>query len=154
MSESINLAPCLLARIILEQYVAGEHLLGAKAKKTKQRTTNEQQRAANDELYGANKKKIVSQMLHDPSLIRDARLRAQVEDCVNFDDNYSPLVDKIRQCVVAVVVVFRRRRSSFVERTNDLSNERFFQQLIHCDALLTGRSATSTSTFCKRSCST
>jgi len=39
----------------------------------------------------------VNKRIKVPSLIEDTRLRKEVEQCVVCDDNYSPLVEKIRR---------------------------------------------------------
>jgi hypothetical protein len=38
----------------------------------------------------------VNSRIRDPSLIEDERLRKEVMNCISCDDNYSPLVEKIR----------------------------------------------------------
>jgi hypothetical protein len=43
-----------------------------------------------------NLKSEITKRIRDPSLIDDERLREEVKKCVLVDDNYSPLVDKIR----------------------------------------------------------
>eukprot|EP00741_Cyanophora_paradoxa_P002429 tig00000076_g2354.t1 len=65
IAERINLAPCLLARIVLER------------------------------VLNINKNDVTA-CLRDPALIPDERLRAEIENCVAVDDQYSPSVDRIR----------------------------------------------------------
>jgi CDAN1-interacting nuclease 1 len=79
LAERNEIAPCVLARLVLEVHVELNH-----------RTLYAQQQVAS---------KLVTQMLRQPALIHDASLRAQVDDCVRFDDNYSPLVEKLRHSI-------------------------------------------------------
>ena len=44
---------------------------------------------------------MISAQLKQPELIDDASLSAQVRECVQFDDNYSPLVESLRHNVGA-----------------------------------------------------
>ncbi len=78
LAESLSVAPCVLARLVLEVHVE----------------------LHSDTLY-ANQvaSKLVTLMLRQPLTIRHERLRAQVEECVRFDDNYSPLVEKLRHSI-------------------------------------------------------
>jgi hypothetical protein len=74
-------APCVLARLVLEVHV---------------------ERAQSSQTYAhlhIATKQLVTQLLRNTALIADASLRAQVDDCVRFDDNYSPLVEKLRHSV-------------------------------------------------------
>lgn len=73
ISKSISLSPCLLARLILHC-----HLLS---------TVKEEHKI----------KAEVSKFIKEPSLLSDERLCKEVQECVECDDNYSPLVDKIRR---------------------------------------------------------
>ena len=50
----------------------------------------------NEEENSINLKNEVNKIIRDPTLIDDVRLRHQVMDCIVADDNYSPLVEKIR----------------------------------------------------------
>jgi len=75
IAEDINLAPCLLARLILQC-----HLMGSSSSPGP-----------------SNIKTQANKRIKDPSLINDERLKREVKDCIQFDDNYSPLVEKIRR---------------------------------------------------------
>eukprot|EP00026_Physarum_polycephalum_P003122 Phypoly_transcript_03131.p1 GENE.Phypoly_transcript_03131~~Phypoly_transcript_03131.p1 ORF type:complete len:271 (-),score=29.55 Phypoly_transcript_03131:1556-2368(-) len=72
ISEQISVAPCLLARIILQCYL---------------------QPYVSEERM----KSEVSKRIKDPSLIDDERMRKEVKACIEKDDNYSPFVEKIRR---------------------------------------------------------
>ena len=41
----------------------------------------------------------VNRRIKDPNLIEDERLRKEVMRCIACDDNYSPLVEKIRHSI-------------------------------------------------------
>jgi len=75
IAEAINIAPCLLARLIIQCHLG---LLGMQE-------------------ANSNVKSEVSKRIKDPSLIEDERLKNEVEKCIACDDNYSPLVEKIRR---------------------------------------------------------
>jgi len=74
ISEQVSVSPCLLARIILQCYLSP--------------TVSEERM-----------KSEVSKRIKDPSLIEDERLRKEVVLCIEKDDNYSPLVEKIRRTI-------------------------------------------------------
>ena len=82
MAERESVAPCILARLVL-----GEH---AQAQQANGNGTSNN---------AAARKRLVSAQLRQPELIENARLRADVRDCVVFDDNYSPLVEKLRHTI-------------------------------------------------------
>ena len=48
---------------------------------------------------GGGFKTAVSRCFKEPTSIADKRLAWEVEQCVQYDDNYSPLVDKIRHAI-------------------------------------------------------
>lgn len=78
LAESLSVAPCVLARLVLEVHVElHAHTLYANQVASK----------------------LVTQMLRQPATIQHAALRAQVDECVRFDDNYSPLVEKLRHSI-------------------------------------------------------
>jgi hypothetical protein len=81
LAEQRDVAPCVLARLVLEVHV---------------------EQAQPSQIYShlhIGAKQLVTQMLRNTALIADASLRTQVDDCVRFDDNYSPLVEKLRHSV-------------------------------------------------------
>ena len=44
-------------------------------------------------------KSLVSGYINRPEEIEDPRMQWEVRQCVQYDDNYSPLVEKVRQYV-------------------------------------------------------
>lgn len=50
-------------------------------------------------LGDAKVKSAVSGYIQKPEGLQDVRLRWEVGQCIQFDDNYSPLVEKVRQYV-------------------------------------------------------
>jgi len=73
IATQADLSPCLMARLILESYFLSSDI---------------------------EKHKIKSQISHimkDPSLLEDERLRKELELCIERDDNYSPLIDKLKR---------------------------------------------------------
>jgi len=73
ISKQIKLSPCLLARLILHCYLLP--------------TAKEEYKI----------KAEVSKYIKDPALLAEDRLCSEVQECIANDDNYSPLVDKIRR---------------------------------------------------------
>jgi hypothetical protein len=61
----------------------------------------QQQEDPSSSAMSFNMKSEVNKRIRDPSLINDERLRMEVINCVLCDDNYSPLIEKIRHTVGA-----------------------------------------------------
>eukprot|EP01135_Chromosphaera_perkinsii_P006393 Nk52_evm122s485 gene=Nk52_evmTU122s485 len=111
LAEEGNLAPCLLARMILEVYFFCASAVAAAGNGGKSwtplnqldvRAMDREAVLAQLDKYGSvpskGFKSEIGNCLKDPSrLSGDLRLRWELEQCILFDDNYSPLVEKVRQ---------------------------------------------------------
>ena len=76
LSNQVDLSPALLARIILERYLAQTEYAGENPPKAK-----------------------VSRMMRDPSLIQNSFLATEIQDCILSDDHYGPIVDSIKHSI-------------------------------------------------------
>ncbi|CAB3991538.1 Hypothetical predicted protein [Paramuricea clavata] len=76
IAKEIDLSPCILARIILEEYLSHTYCEGESVPKD-----------------------VLSHMIKDTSLIPNERLSQEIQQCVLTDENCGPLVDNIKHSV-------------------------------------------------------
>ena len=96
ISEQINVAPCLLARIVLQCYLQPTGTLPSPPP-FPLLLPSLLFSPSNLVVSEERMKSEVSKRIKDPSLIDDERMRKEVTACIDKDDNYSPLVEKIRR---------------------------------------------------------
>lgn len=100
ISESIDLSPCLLARIILKIHF--QALLEEKEILNNNNTSNSNNNNSNSpssrNIFPSENvsKNWITKCLNNPNIIEDERLRKEIEDCILADDSYSPLMEKFR----------------------------------------------------------
>ncbi|XP_028409732.1 uncharacterized protein C15orf41 homolog isoform X3 [Dendronephthya gigantea] len=76
MAQEIDLSPCILARIILEEYLYRKYCKESHVPKD-----------------------VISHMIKDPSLIPCEELSHEIQQCVLKDENCGPLVDNIKHSI-------------------------------------------------------
>jgi len=77
ISQSINISPCLISRMIIELQLIDQ----------------------DPDLSTSQIKSEVTKCIKDTSFIEDKRLRWEVDQCIKYDDNYSPLVERVRHMI-------------------------------------------------------
>jgi hypothetical protein len=108
IAEDINLAPCLLARLILQCYLEYLRLDASTEQPEYKKDESEVDAlAVGDGLFEEYKRPMhkpnmasqITALIRNPDSIDDARLRYEIRSCVLSDDNYSPLVERIRHSI-------------------------------------------------------
>ncbi|XP_046848945.1 CDAN1-interacting nuclease 1-like [Xenia sp. Carnegie-2017] len=76
ISQDIDLSPCILARIILEEYLSCTYIEGETVPK-----------------------EVPSLMMKDPTLVPCQKLSREIQHCISMDEHSGPVVDAMRRSI-------------------------------------------------------
>jgi hypothetical protein len=99
LAKEIKLAPCLVAKMILECHVLMSTFkgIGSEHHQKSYRSFREFSCELSLDVSDSILKNEVNKLMRHTCAIEDPCLRREVEECIQCDDIYSPLIDRVRK---------------------------------------------------------